>query len=52
MNRNEGLHSVLRSKLNRLLRRTKGYTKSLATLVYSAAPLRANRSSKFNASLC
>ena len=27
-NRNEGMHSVLRSKLNRLIRRTKGYTKS------------------------
>ena len=26
-NRNEGLHSVLRGKLNRLVRKTKGYTK-------------------------
>ena len=32
VNRNEGLHSVLRSKLNRLVRRTKGYTKSLDML--------------------
>ena len=29
VNWNEGLHSKLRSKLNRLVRRTKGYTKSL-----------------------
>ena len=27
-NRNEGKHSVLRGKLNRLVRRTKGYSKS------------------------
>lgn len=32
VNRNEGLHSVLRSKLNRLVRKTKGYTKSLDML--------------------
>ena len=32
VNRNEGLHSMLRSKLNRLVRRTKGYTKSLDML--------------------
>ena len=37
VNWNEGLHSVLRSKLNRLVRRTKGYTKSIETLVYSVA---------------
>ena len=37
VNRNEGLHSVFRTQLNRLGRRTKGYTKSLAMLVYSLA---------------
>ena len=37
VNWNEGLHSFLRSKLNRLVRRTKGYTKSIAMLVYSVA---------------
>ena len=35
VNRNEGLHSVLRSKLNRLVRRTKGYSKSVEMLVGS-----------------
>ena len=35
VNRNEGLHSVLRGKLNRLGRRTKGYTKSVEMLVGS-----------------
>ncbi len=34
---NEGLHSVGRGKLNRLMRRTKGYTKSVAMLVHSIA---------------
>ena len=37
VNWNEGLHSFLRSQLNRLVRRTKGYTKSIAMLVYSVA---------------
>ena len=37
VNWNEGLHSLLRSKLNRLVRRTKGYTKSIEMLVYSVA---------------
>ncbi len=32
MNRNEGLHSQLRDKLNRLHRKTKGYSKSLQLL--------------------
>ena len=32
VNWNEGLHSKLRSKLNRLVRRTKGYTKSVDML--------------------
>ncbi len=37
MNWNEGLHSVWRGKLNRLMRQTKGYTKSIEMLVYSLA---------------
>ena len=37
VNWNEGLHSEWRGKLNRLMRRTKGYTKSLEMLVYSLA---------------
>ena len=37
VNRNEGLHSVLRGKLNRLARRTKGYSKSVDALVGSLA---------------
>lgn len=37
VNWNEGVHSVWRSKLNRLVRRTKGYTKSVEMLVYSLA---------------
>ena len=37
VNWNEGLHSVWRGKLNRLMRRTKGYTKSVAMLAYSLA---------------
>ncbi len=32
-----GLHSVWRGRLNRLMRRTKGYTKSVAMLAYSLA---------------
>ena len=36
-NRNEGLHSVLRGKLNRLVRRTEGYSKSVETLSGSLA---------------
>ena len=32
VNWNEGLHSRLHSKLNRLVRRTKGYTKSVEML--------------------
>ena len=39
MNWNEGLHSVWQGKLNRLTRRTKGYTKSIKMLVYSLAPV-------------
>ena len=37
VNRNEGLHSVLRSKLNRLVRKTKGYSKSVEMLSASLA---------------
>ena len=37
MNWNEGLHSKLRSKLNRLVRRTKGYTKSVEMLKHLLA---------------
>ncbi len=37
VNWNEGLHSVWRGKLRRLMRRTKGYTKSIEMLVYSLA---------------
>ena len=42
VNRNEGLHSKLRVKLNRLVRRTRGYSKRLYMLVGSlaTAPLR------------
>ena len=39
VNWNEGLHSWCRGKLNRLHRRTKGYTKSVAMLAYSLALL-------------
>ena len=37
VDRNEGLHSVWRGRLNRLMRRTKGYTKSVAMPAYSLA---------------
>ena len=36
-NRNEGKHSVLRDKLNRLIRKTKGYSKSEEVLRDSVA---------------
>lgn len=52
VNWNEGLHSWLRSKLNRLARDTKGYTKSAAMLVYSVALLLADWTSKPNTTLC
>ena len=52
VNWNEGLHSWLRSKLNRLVRRTKGYTKSIEMLVYSVALLLADWTSKPNTCLC
>ena len=50
VNRNEGLRSNLRSKLNRLVRRTKGYTKSvemLKRLLAIALEERLNQSLKF-----
>ncbi len=37
VNWNDGLHSKLRSKLNRLVRRTKGYTKSVEMLKHLLA---------------
>ena len=37
VNRNEGLHSVLRGKLNRLVRRAKGYSKTDGMLTLSLA---------------
>ena len=37
VNRNEGLHSMLRVKLNRLARKTKGYSKSVEMLTGSLA---------------
>ena len=37
VNRNEGLRSKLRGKLNRLARRTKGYTKSVEMLKHLLA---------------
>ncbi len=48
VNWNEGLHSVWRSKLNRLVRRTKGYTKSIEMLVYSLALVSWRRQAKLN----
>lgn len=39
VNRNEGLHSALRGKLNRLVRSTKGYSKSVEMLDASLALL-------------
>jgi IS1 family transposase len=37
VNRSEGVHSMLRDRLHRLRRRTKGYTKSLSMLTASIA---------------
>jgi insertion element IS1 protein InsB len=37
VNRNEGLHSRLRDRINRLHRKTKGYSKSVAMLSDSIA---------------
>ena len=52
VNRNEGLQSVLPAKLNRLMRRTKGYTKSTEMLVYSLALVCWQQKVKPNISLC
>ena len=52
VNWNEGLHSWLRSQLNRLVRDRKGYTKSAPILVYSLALLVEDWTAQFNASLC
>ena len=43
VNWNEGLHSILRGKLNRLARRIKGYTKSVEMLVNLLAPVFAHK---------
>ena len=48
VNWNEGLHSVWRGQLRRLMRRTKGYTKSIEMLVYSLALVCWQRWAKFN----
>jgi len=36
-NKNESLHSILRDRLNRLKRKTKGYTKNINSLRYALA---------------
>ena len=51
VNWNEGLHSWCRGKLNRLHRRTKGYTKSVAMLASSLAMVLVDWPSKSYASL-
>ena len=52
VNWNEGLHSVWRGKLNRLMRRTKGYTKSLEMLIYSLALVCWRQREKSNTPVC
>ena len=52
VNWNEGLHSECRTRLNRLGRRTKGYTKSRALLGRSLALALERWTAKPNASLC
>ena len=52
VNRSEGLHSVWRGKLNRLMRRAKGYTKSVAMLAYSLALVCWRGRCKANPALC
>ncbi len=49
VNWNAGLHSVGRGQLNRLMRRTKGYSKSLEMLTCSLARVGWRRQPKFNA---
>ena len=52
VNWNEGLHSWCRGKLNRLHRRTKGYTKSVVMLGSSLAMVLVDWPAKSYASLC
>ena len=52
VNWNEGLHSWCRVRLNRLYRRTKGYTKRVAMLGCSLAMVLVDWPAKFYASLC
>ena len=52
VNWNEGLHSECRTRLNRLGRRTKGYTKSRDLLGRSLALILERWTAKPNASLC
>ena len=52
VNRNEGLHSERRTRLNRLGRRTKGYTKSQDLLECSLVLILECWTAKPNASLC
>ena len=52
VNWNEGLHSECRTRLNRLGRRTKGYTKSRDLLERSLALVLECWTAKPNASLC
>ena len=52
VNWNEGLHSECRTRLNRLERRTKGYTKSRDLLERSLALALEVWTAKPNASLC
>ena len=52
VNWNEGLHSECRTRLNRLGRRTKGYTKSRDLLECSLALVLERWTAKPNASLC
>ena len=51
VNWNEGFHSWCRGKLNRLGRRTKGYTKSVAMLEYSLASICGKWQQKPNSTL-
>lgn len=51
-NWNEGMHSWLRSHLNRLVRDTQRCAKSPQMLLYSVALVVEAWTAKFNASLC
>ena len=52
VNWNEGLHSVWLGKLNRLMRRTKGYTRGVEMLAYSLALVCWRQEEKPNTCLC